>query len=73
MFTRMKVHDPEVKLELPIDATTGQKYMDEATLDGVIGWSVSRSNIDQMNEIMAILDEDLRQGALGIGIGVAYA
>jgi N-acyl-D-amino-acid deacylase len=38
----------------------------------VQGWSVTRSNLDQMNKIVSLLDEDLRQGAIGIGVGAAY-
>ena len=69
---RMKVHDPEVKLDGPYDISTILSKVNEASNDGTAGWSVSRSNIDQMNQVMKILDEDLRAGALGIGVGAAY-
>ncbi|NJM55966.1 MAG: aminoacylase, partial [Verrucomicrobiae bacterium] len=46
--------------------------MNEAAKDGTAGWSVSRSNVDQMNQVMKIVDEDLRAGALGVGVGSAY-
>jgi len=71
-IARMVVHDPEVKLNGPIDFSNLQPYINKAQADGKPGWSVTRSNIDQMNAIMKILDEDLRAGALGIGIGLAY-
>jgi hypothetical protein len=72
-FARMLVHDPEVEVNEPVDLSNGGKYIDESAKDGVQGWSLTRSNIDQMNEIMRLLDEDLRQGALGIGVGAAYS
>ena len=71
-FIRMVVHDSEVKIEEPIDFSSVTTYVDKVLEDGVPGWSVTRSNIDQMNAVMKILDEDLRQGAIGVGIGAAY-
>lgn len=70
--TRMMVHDPEVDFSIPVDASILGAYIDEAGRDGTNGWSVSRSNVEEMNEIISLLDEDLRQGALGIGVGLAY-
>ena len=32
-----------------------------------------RKDLDAMNEITRILDENLRQGALGVGVTVGYA
>jgi len=69
---RMKVHDPEVVLNEPLDASNSGGYLDQAALDGVPGWSVTRSDIEAMNKVMALVDEDLRQGALGLGVGAAY-
>ncbi len=69
---RIFVHDPEVEITAPMDAALGRHYIDEAALDGTTGWSVTRSSIDQMNQIMSLMDEDLRQGAIGIGFGAAY-
>lgn len=69
---RMKVHDPEVTLDGPYDIPTLLSKITESAKDGTMGWSVSRSNVDQMNQVMQILDEDLRAGALGIGVGAAY-
>jgi len=71
-FARMVVHDPEVKITGPVDFSNGTGYVSETAKDGTQGWSVTRSNIDQMNAVMKILDEDLRQGAIGVGIGAAY-
>ncbi|MBS0251290.1 MAG: amidohydrolase family protein, partial [Proteobacteria bacterium] len=71
-LVRMLVHDPEVKVDEPIDAANSGKYVDESAKDGVQGWSVTRSTIPQMNQIMQLLDEGLREGALGIGVGAAY-
>jgi len=69
---RMKVHDPEVKIDEPLDLSNLFPYINEAAKDGVQGWSVTRSNIEQMNKVMQLMDEGLREGALGIGVGAAY-
>ncbi len=72
-FARMRIHDglalegPNVSMPYFFD------YRVEAAEDGVDGWSVSRSDLDQMNAISAILDEGLRQGALGVGSTIGYA
>ena len=72
-FARMKVHDglalegPNVSMPFFFD------FRAEAAEDGVDGWSVTRSNLEQMNQITAILDEGLREGALGVGSTVGYA
>jgi N-acyl-D-amino-acid deacylase len=71
-LARLIVHDPEVKVSEPVDYSNVNRYINESTKDGKQGWSVSRSNIEQMNAIMKIVDEDLRAGALGVGIGAAY-
>ncbi len=42
-------------------------------VDGVAGWSVTKSRLEQINQITKILDENLRQGALGIGSTPGYA
>ncbi len=69
---RMEVHDPELKIDETVDAINAFSLGGEAGADGVPGWSLSRSNIEQMNQIMKMLDEDLRQGALGVGVPAAY-
>jgi N-acyl-D-amino-acid deacylase len=71
-FNRLYVHDPELKIDDPVDATTGFYWGGKAGEDGTPGWSVSRSNVEQMNKLMALIDEDLRQGAIGVGAPVAY-
>ncbi|MCA9452307.1 MAG: hypothetical protein KC584_06725, partial [Nitrospira sp.] len=63
-MARLLVHDPELVINEPVDATTLFDWGGKAGADGVVGWSLSRSNIDQMNQISKMLDEDLRQGAL---------
>jgi len=72
LMTRLMVHDPEVKVTGSIDAANGGAYIEQSARDGVQGYAVSRSNIDQMNMIMKLVDEDLRQGAIGVGVGAAY-
>lgn len=72
-FARMRVHDgltlegPNVTMPYFFD------YRTEAANDGVDGWSVTRSDVDQINEITKILDEGLRQGAIGVGSTIGYA
>ena len=36
------------------------------------GWSATLPNKEQMTEIMSLVDEGLRQGALGVGVPVGY-
>ena len=55
LMTRLMVHDPEVKVTGPIDAANGGAYIEQSARDGVQGYAVSRSNIDQMNMIMKLL------------------
>jgi len=72
LFVRMAVHDPEVGLDVPIDMSTIRPFIAKAAADGVQGWAETRSSIEDMNQIMQILDEDLRQGALGVAAPTAY-
>jgi len=69
---RMMVHDPEVEINGPIEVPNIVPLINESAKDGVQGWSVTRSDIEQMNQIMKLMDEGLREGALGIGVGAAY-
>lgn len=69
---RLRVHDPEIKPEGVVDATNLFIYGGKAGADGIAGWSLSRSNVEQMNQVMKLVDEDLRQGALGVGVPAAY-
>ncbi|MEZ5591978.1 MAG: aminoacylase [Gammaproteobacteria bacterium] len=72
-FARMRIHDglelagPNVSMPYFFD------YRVQAAEDGVDGWSVTRSDVDQMNAITKILDEGLRQGAIGVGSTIGYA
>ena len=69
---RLRVHDPELNIDVPVDATTLFDWGGKAGADGVVGWSVTHSSVEQVNEIMKQLDEGLREGALGIGAPIAY-
>lgn len=72
-FARMRVHDG-LKLEGP--NVSMPYFFDiriEAAKDGVDGWSVTRSDVEQVNEITKTLDEGLRQGAIGVGSTIGYA
>ena len=65
---RMVVHDG-LKVDGYMDATNGLSIgRNFAAKDGVNGWSVTKSNLEQMNRITEMLDEGLRQGALGMGV-----
>lgn len=68
---RMIVHD-NLKVDGPADAIDAMVMRGEAGKDGVIGWSETRSTLEQMNQISAMLDEGLRQGTLGLGSTVGY-
>jgi len=70
-FARDIVHDG-LKIDGPVDATDMPKLRGEAAKDGVNGWADTPSNLEQMNQITAIIDENLRQGALGLGSTVGY-
>ena len=68
-LARMVVHDG-LKIDEPVDAEQIFNLRAKASKeDGVEGWSVNVSTLEQINEITKILDENLRQGALGIGSG----
>ncbi|MCP4396305.1 MAG: aminoacylase, partial [bacterium] len=71
-FARIVVHD-DMEITEPVDATQIFDLRAKSVEDGVEGWSVTVSNLDQMNRISEILDENLRQGALGIGSTPGYA
>jgi len=71
-MARMIVHDG-LKFDGPVDATKGFENRARAGEDGVNGWSVTVSDLEQMNQITAILDKGLQAGAIGIGSTVGYA
>ena len=72
-MVRIQVHDG-IEIPDPVDAVDvfvlRAKSQED---DGVEGWSVTVSNLDQINTITEILDENLRQGALCIGTTPGYA
>jgi N-acyl-D-aspartate/D-glutamate deacylase len=71
-IARMMVHDG-LDVSQPVDAKDIFPLRAEALEDGVSGWSVTVSTREQINQISKILDENLRQGALGIGSTIGYA
>ena len=73
LLSRMKVMDPEVELDKPVDASNAKDYLNRAAVDGTAAWSTERPNTGQLNAIVQRIDEELRQGALGVGLGLAYA
>lgn len=72
-LARMMIHDPEVDMSEVIDATTVFAKRAESGEDGVQGWSVTKSSLEQMNKINTIVDEGLRQGAICVASTVGYA
>jgi len=77
-FTRMEVLDGKEIATIGNDAgdlfsrvinAAGAKALKEGRKPG---WSATLPNKEEMTEIMALTDEGLRQGALGIGVPVGY-
>ena len=72
-MVRMVVHDG-LDISEAVDATDAfELRAQSAEDDGVEGWSVTVSNLEQINEIAERLDENLRQGALCVGTTPGYA
>jgi hypothetical protein len=78
-FARLLVHDAkemasqdQVDMEGPLDMPELMPLINAAGQDGVPGWSVTRSNLEETNRIMEMLDKGLRDGALGVGSTVGY-
>ena len=71
-YVRMMVHDG-LKFNGPIDAVDVFNNRAAAVKeDEVAGWSITKSSLEQINQITMILDENLRQGAIGIGRPVRW-
>ncbi len=71
-IARLLVHDPEVEVIGPVDFSTAPKYLNAAAADGIAGWSTTRDTVETMNAVSRLVDEDLRQGALGVSAMPAY-
>lgn len=72
-MTRTRIHDPEVDTSGWHDATSVFELRAQAVkTDGVPGWSVTRSDLDQLNQILTHIDEELRQGALSLASTIGY-
>lgn len=72
-MVRMVIHDG-LDISGPSDASDMFDARAESLVgDGIPGWSVTVSNLDQINQISKMLDENLRQGALCVGNTVGYA
>jgi N-acyl-D-glutamate deacylase len=72
LYNRMAVHDPDAELSVPVDFSNLPPYAAKAFKDGVQGWAETKSSIEEMNKVMQLLDEDLRQGAIGLAAPIAY-
>ncbi|MEZ9322480.1 MULTISPECIES: amidohydrolase family protein [Vibrio] len=70
---RLQILDPEVKITGPHDATTILGSLrTEAAKDGVSGWSETKADIEQMNQILSVLDQGFAEGALNLASTTAY-
>ena len=75
-YARMRIHDPEMDLtgpDISMPYTLSEHRAESKAKDGHEGWSQDKSSYEQINEVHKILDEELRQGALGIGSLIGYA
>ena len=72
LYNRMAVHDPDAEMSVPVDFSTITTYAAKALTDGVQGWAETKSSIEDMNKVMQLMDEDLRQGAIGVAAPIAY-
>ncbi len=72
LYNRMAVHDPDAELSVPVDFSNLPPYAAKAFKDGVQGWAETKSSIEEMNKVMQLMDEDLRQGAIGVAAPIAY-
>ena len=71
-LARMVVHDG-LDLSEPVDAADMFDARAQALEgDGIPGWSVTISNLEQINMISKMLDENLREGALCVGSTIGY-
>jgi len=72
-IVRINVHDG-IDLPDPVDALDAFILRARSSEDdGIENWSVTVSDLDQINQITKILDENLRQGALCVGTTPGYA
>ena len=71
-LVRMEVLDG-LKFDAPADAYDIFNSRAKSVEDGVSGWSVTVSDLDQINEITRILDKGLQEGALAVGCTPGYA
>lgn len=72
LYNRMAVHDPDAELSVPVDFSNLPSYAAKALTDGVQGWADTKSTVEEMNKLMQLMDEDLRQGAIGVAAPIAY-
>ena len=73
-YARMRIHD-KMALEGPDISMpfTFEHRAESSADDGHEGWANDTSSYEQINQVHEILDEELRQGALGIGSLIGYA
>ena len=71
-FHRMKVLDG-LKIDEPADGNDFARLRNASYEgDDTPDWAVTRASLEQLNEMLANIDEDLRAGALGIASTTGY-
>ena len=71
-YHRMRVLD-KMPLPDPVDVWQLGKWRGESYKENNIpDWAVTKPNLEQLNAILAGLDEELRVGALGVGSTIGY-
>jgi hypothetical protein len=71
-FHRMRVLDG-MTIDQPADGSDFARLRNESYEEnGKPDWAVTRASLDQLNEMLANIDEDLRAGALGIASTTGY-
>jgi dihydroorotase-like cyclic amidohydrolase len=71
-FHRMKVLDG-LQIDEPADGNDFARLRNASYEgDDTPDWAVTRASLDQLNEMLANMDEDLRAGALGIASTTGY-
>jgi cytosine/adenosine deaminase-related metal-dependent hydrolase len=63
---------PSVSLEGPLTLIDIAELMEFAARDGLPAWSIKQSDRVEHNQIMALLDNALREGAIGVGVTLGY-
>lgn len=50
-LNRMRVHDPEVTIDEPVDFANAPEFMHAAAKDDVVGWAMTKDTVETMNAV----------------------